>query len=104
MTMRCVCMAKGNGKRYDEAFKIETVKYISENNKSVTQVAREIDVNPNTLFGWIKKYGSNPEVKEVQTFSSEEAELRALKKELRDLKEENDILKKAMHYFAKSPR
>ena len=40
--MRCVCMARGNGKRYEEAFKIETVKYISENHKSVAQVAREV--------------------------------------------------------------
>ena len=95
-------MAKG--KRYDEAFKVETVKYISEKNKPVAQVAREVGVNENTLHGWIKKYGQQPEIKEVQTFSSADAELRALKKEMRDLKEENEILKKAMHYFAKSPR
>jgi len=97
-------MARGNGKRYDEAFKIETVKYISENNKSVTQAAREVGVNENTLHGWMKKYGQQPEIKAVQSFSSEEAELRSLQKEIRDLKEENEILKKAMHYFAKSPR
>lgn len=40
----------------------------------------------------------------MQTFSSPDAELRALKKQLRDLEEENEILKKAMHYFAKIPR
>jgi transposase len=43
-------MARGNGKRYDEAFKIEAVKYISENHKSVAQVAREMDINENTLY------------------------------------------------------
>lgn len=95
-------MAKG--KRYEESFKIETVKYINEHNKSVAQTAREVGVNENTLHGWIKNYGKQPEVKSAQTFSSSEAELRALKKEVRDLQEENDILKKAMHYFAKSPR
>ncbi len=31
-------MPRGTGKRYDEAFKKETVKYIAENNKSVAQV------------------------------------------------------------------
>jgi transposase len=92
------------GKRFEEAFKIETVKYISENNKPVAQVAREVGVNENTLHGWVKKYGQQPEIKAVQSFSSEAAELRALQKEIRDLKEENEILKKAMHYFAKSPR
>jgi transposase len=97
-------MASKNGKRYDEAFKIETVKYISENKKAVAQVAREVGVNENTLHGWVKKYGQQPEIKAVQSFSSDAAELRALQKEIRDLKEENEILKKAMHYFAKSPR
>lgn len=97
-------MAKGNGKRYDETFKKETVKYILENDKSVAQVARETGVNTNTLYGWIKKYSDQPEVKAVQTFSTSEAEHKALQKQLRDLEEENEILKKAMHYFAKSPR
>ncbi|WP_066322048.1 transposase [Bacillus sp. FJAT-29814] len=95
-------MAKG--RQFEDAFKIETVKYISENNKPVAQVAREVGVNTNTLHGWVKMYGQQPEIKSVQTFSSEAAELRALQKEIRDLKEENEILKKAMHYFAKSPR
>lgn len=95
-------MAKG--KRYDEEFKKETVKYILENNKPVAQVAREVDINENTLHGWVKKYGQQPEIKAVQKFSSSNAELKALQKQLRDLEEENEILKKAMHYFAKSPR
>ncbi len=95
-------MAKG--RQFEEAFKIETVKYVSEHNKPVAQVAREIGVNTNTLHGWVKKYGQQPEVKPVKSYSSEAAEFRALQKEIRDLKEENDILKKAMHYFAKSPR
>lgn len=102
--MRYVLMSKDNGKRYDETFKKETVKYILENQKPVAQVARETGVNTNTLHGWIKKYGQQPEIKSAQTFSSSEAELRALQKQLRDLEEENEILKKAMHYFAKSPR
>jgi len=97
-------LARGNGKRYDETFKKETVKYIVENHKPIAQVARETGVNTNTLHGWIKKYGQQPEIKAIQTFPSPEAELRALQKEMSDLKEENEILKKAMHYFAKSPR
>ncbi len=83
----CVYMARGNGKRYEEAFKMETVKYITVNNKSVAQVAREVGVNENTLYSWVKKYGQQPEIKAVQSFSSAEPELRALQKEMRDLKE-----------------
>lgn len=97
-------MTKGNGKRYDETFKKETVKYILENHKPVAQVARETGVNTNTLHGWVKKYSRQPEVRAAQTFSTPEAEMKALQKQVRDLKEENEILKKAMHYFVKSPR
>ena len=97
-------MARGTGKRYEVSFKKETVKYIAENNKSVAQVAREVGVNENTLHGWVKKYSQQPDIKAVQTFSTPDAELRAMQKQIRDLQEENEILKKAMHYFAKSPR
>ncbi|WP_339164441.1 transposase [Siminovitchia sp. FSL W7-1587] len=97
-------MAKENGRRYDETFKKETVKYILENNKPVAQIARETGVNTNTLYSWIKKYSEQPEVKAVQTFYTPEVERKATQKQLRDLEEENEILKKAMHYFAKSPR
>ncbi|MEK5390257.1 MULTISPECIES: IS3 family transposase [Heyndrickxia] len=96
-------MAKGNGKRYEESFKIETVKYISENHKSVAQVAREVGVNENTLHGWMKKYGQQPEIKAVQSFSSEGAALKALQKEMRDLKEENEILKKGDALLREKP-
>ncbi|WP_445506414.1 transposase [Niallia sp. 03190] len=75
-------MAKGNGRRYGETFK------------------RETGVNANNLHGWIKKYSHQPEIKAAQTFSSPDTEIRALQKQLCDLEEENEILKKAMHYFA----
>jgi transposase len=68
-------MARGNGKRYDKTFKIETVKYISENHKSIAQVAREVGVKENILHGWEKKYGQQPKIKAVQSFSSEVPEL-----------------------------
>lgn len=87
-------MNRNKGKRYDETFKKETVKYIVENSKSVAQVARETGVNINTLHGWVKQYGEQPEIKAVQTISSPETELKALQKQLHDLKEENEILKK----------
>ncbi|WP_249365325.1 IS3 family transposase [Cytobacillus citreus] len=96
-------MTKGTGKRYDETFKKETVKYILENNKPVAQVARETGINTNTLHGWVKKYGEQPEVKAVQTFSSPEAELKALQKQLRDLEEENEILKKGDALLREKP-
>jgi transposase len=62
-------------------------------------VARELGVNENTLHGWVKKYGQTLEVKAVQSFSLGADELSVLRKEIRDLKEENEILIKVTHYF-----
>jgi transposase len=45
-----------------------------------------------------------PEIAETPTFRSENHEVRELKKRIRDLEEENSILKKAMHFFAKDHR
>jgi transposase len=38
-------------KRYDEEFKKGTVKYVMENHKAVSQVARAVGINVNTLHG-----------------------------------------------------
>ncbi|NPC91363.1 transposase [Bacillus sp. WMMC1349] len=62
-------MGRGTGKRYDESFKKETVKYIAEHNKPVAQVAREVGVNENTVHGWVKKYGQQPKIKRRCTTS-----------------------------------
>nr|WP_295972180.1 hypothetical protein [uncultured Bacillus sp.] len=47
------------------------LKYISDNNKPLAQVAREVGVNENTLHGWMKKDGQQQEIKAVKSYSSE---------------------------------
>jgi transposase len=89
---------------YDETFKRQTVKHIKESGKAVAEIGREMKINANTLYGWIKKYGTEPEIAIVQTFKSEDHRMKELQKQLRDLQEENEILKKAMHFFAKDRR
>ncbi|GAC44373.1 hypothetical protein [Paenibacillus popilliae] len=56
------------------------------------------------VYGWMKKYGNEPEIVVAQAFKSEEHQLREMQKQIRDLQEENEILKKAMHFFAKDRR
>jgi transposase len=82
---------------YDESYKKKTVQYIKESGKSVAEVARELNIKDNTLYGWVKKFGNAPEVVANQVFKSEDHKLR-------EMQEENEILKKAMHFFAKDSR
>ncbi|WP_356711212.1 transposase [Paenibacillus sp. CECT 9249] len=49
---------------YNEAYKRKTVQYVKESGKAVAEVARELKIKDNTLYGWMKKYGGEPEVVE----------------------------------------
>ncbi|MNN02112.1 Transposase [compost metagenome] len=89
---------------YDEAFKRQTVQHIKESGQSVAEIARELKINDNTVYGWVKKFGTDPEVVANQVFRSEEHQMGEMQKRIRELQEENEILKKAMHYFAKDHR
>lgn len=90
-------------RNYDSEYKRQTVEYILEERKSVAQVARELDISPNTLHGWVKQYKKTKgeDLQMVGTEPLDERDIRELQKQIRDLQEENAILKKAMHIFAK---
>jgi len=85
-------------KRYPEEFKIEAVKQVTDRGHSVAEVAGRLGVTTHSLYAWIKKFG--PDSAEHQIKSNEQAEIRQLKKELKRVTEERDILKKAAVYFA----
>jgi transposase len=93
-------------KKYDKEFKLQTVQMIEEEGKAVAQVARELGISDNTLYRWIAEYKQDGK----QAFPGsgqlkpDDKAMRDLQKRIRDLEEENDILKKAMHYFAKDRR
>jgi transposase len=89
---------------YDDEYKRKTVQYVKESGKAVAVVARELKIKDNTLYGWMKKFGGEPEIVAAQAFKSEDHQLREMQKQIRDLQEENEILKKAMHFFAKDRR
>lgn len=69
---------------------------------NVAQVARDLDLTPSALRGWVKQAeideGQGPE---GALTSAEKEELRRLRKENRTLKMERDFLKKAAAFFAK---
>ena len=88
--------------RYDQEFKDGAVKLAQESDKPIAQIAQELGVKPTLLYSWLKKERQPQEVKAaMKHLSQQEAEIKQLKRELRRVKEERDILKKAMAFFAK---
>lgn len=83
--------------RYDEEFKKNAVKLSYASNKSVAQVAKDLDISDGMLYRWRQKY--TPDGDKTR-YASMEEELKALKLENAQLKMERDMLKKASAYFA----
>ena len=88
---------------FSREFKLEAIKLVRERGVSVAQASRDLDVHENVLRKWIKDYVADPQ----QAFPGqgkmkpEQLELERLRREVRKLKAERDILKKAAAYFAK---
>ena len=80
-------------KRYPEEFKIEAVKQVTEAGYSAYDVAERLGTTTNSLYNWIRKYG--PQSSDYQKASQESDEIRRLKKELKRVTDERDLLKKA---------
>jgi transposase len=100
-------MVIGEDKRYfDRAFKYETIRLMDEGKRSVKEIALDLDIHPNVLHQWRRKYRADME----QAFpgkghmKSPDEEIRRLQRENAELKEEKEILKKALAIFSKHPK
>jgi transposase len=98
-------MSQEKPNTYTAEFRASAVKLANESEKPVTQVAKDLGINVNTLHTWIGKYSRPTEDnKTVRTDEHLYDELKRLKKEVARLTEERDLLKKAAAYFAKEQR
>ena len=88
---------------FTREFKLEAVRLVSEHNISVAQAARDLDIHDNVLRRWVRQYREDPvnAFRGAGQMKPEQAEIAQLKQEIRKLKAERDILKKASAYFAK---
>jgi len=93
-------------RKYDREFKLEAVRLVTQGGRPVVEVARDLGIHENLLYNWRRKYLDDT----VHSFPGKghlkpaDEELRRLKKELTDVREERDILKKALAIFSKHPR
>jgi transposase len=103
---RCV-MGSDQDKRYfDREFKYEAIRLMNEGKRSVRDIAKDLDIHPNVLHQWRRKYRADMEQAFVGKghLRSPEEEIRRLQRENEDLREEKEILKKALAIFSRHPR
>jgi transposase len=91
-------MPNRRNRTHSNAFREEAVRQVRESGKPLSRMALELGVNYSTLRAWVKEADTPPG---ERLSESERAELRRLRSEVRQLRLEREILKKATAFFAK---
>ena len=90
---------KRRKKRFDRAFKIQAVKMVTEGGQKASEVARSLGIHPNQLYSWKRKMSDDGD--KAFPGKGHLTEMAALRRQLRDVEMERDILKKAVGIFSK---
>ncbi len=85
--------------KYSAKFWADAVALARSSGRPVSRIAAGLGVNHETLRQWIKTTG-NAERPEALAQSTKDAEIAALRKQVRELETERDILRRAAKYFA----
>ncbi len=98
-------MAKRKRRKFTAEFKADAVALIRKGNKSIGQVARDLDLTESAVRNWFRQaeIDDGRGLRGALT-SAEREELLHLRRENRQLQMERDILKKATAFFAKESR
>ncbi|MFD7169919.1 transposase [Streptomyces violascens] len=88
--------------KYTPEFREESVRIVLSSSKTISEVGRELGMNPETLRGWVKKHKARQEpAPDAELTFSERARLKELERRIREVEMENAFLKKAAAYFAR---
>jgi transposase len=97
-------MARRKRRKFNPEFKAEAVRLARVGDRSIQQVATALDLTESALRNWVSQAevdaGQSPAAPDALT-TAEKTELSELRREVKKLRQERDILKAAATYFAK---
>jgi transposase-like protein len=93
-----------NQRKYEREFKLNAVKLYRESGKSLGKIAEDLGIPMTTLAQWVTQFRDHGETSFVGSGSLQPCneEIYKLRKALADVKQERDILKKAVAIFSKA--
>lgn len=96
--------SKRTRRSFTEEFKAGAVRLVLEEGKTVGAAARDLDLTESSLRNWVEHARADRTKGKTGLTTAEREELARLRKELRIVQEEREILKKAAAFFAKQSR
>jgi transposase len=84
-------------------YKAEVVELVRSTGKTVGQVARELDLTETAVREWVKRADLDAGRRTDGLTTGERDELRRLRRQVRELEEEREILRKAAVFFGLMP-
>ena len=91
-------------RQFTDEFMAGAVRLVLDEGKRIGVVARELDLTPSSLANWVRHAQADRTKGRTGLTTAERDELTRLRKELRIVQEEREILKKAAAFFAKQSR
>jgi transposase len=88
-------------RRFTGEFKAEAVKLLEERGRPAQAVAEELGIHPNQLRTWRNERLAAGSAEALAKQKAEAAELVRLRREVKRLEQENEILKRAAAFFAR---
>ena len=87
--------------KYSSELRERAVRLARESDRSISAVARDLGIHPESLRVWVRQDEANDGTRTDRLTTAEREQLSALRRENRDLKRSNEILKAASVFFAK---
>ena len=89
-------------RKFSAEFKRKAVQLTKDSERSVAEIAKDVDISETALRRWMAQYEADAgEAPEEALMTSERQELRELRRKVRTLEMEREVLKKAAAFFAK---
>ena len=87
--------------KYSPEFRERAVRLARESERAISTVARDLGIHPETLRVWVRQDEADDGTRTDRLTTAEREELAALRRENRDLRRSNEILKAASVFFAR---
>ncbi len=101
---RAKAISRRPRRSFTDEFKTGAVRLVLDEGKTIPQVARDLDLTESALRGWVERARADRSKGKTGLTTAEREELAKLRKQVRELTMERDILKEAAAYFAKHQR